>query len=261
MEPMIKYPRTRHLSGSGLQPGDEDLTVASYQELIGQPIVIEEKMDGANAGISFGRDGTLLLQSRGHYLTGGPREQQFALLKSWAHRYAHELWDLLQDRYIMYGEWMYAKHTVFYTDLPHYFLEFDIYDKQAGIFLSTARRREFLARAPFVVSVRVLYEGIAPRKKPLADWIGSSPFIAVDHLEKLRHLATQLKLQPELAIRETDHSGLMEGLYIKVEEHGRVKNRYKWVRSGFLQTIIDSESHWMNRPLIPNQLRKGVSLF
>src|SRR5205807_2014548 len=32
----------------------------------------------------------------------------------------------LTDRYILYGEWLYAKHTVFYTDLPHYFLEFDI---------------------------------------------------------------------------------------------------------------------------------------
>jgi RNA ligase len=261
MKRMIKYPRTRHLSGSGLQPGDEDLNIATYKELIGRHIVIEEKMDGSNTGIRFTPDGSLLLQSRGHYLTGGPRERQFALFKSWAHHHAPALWDLLTDRYIMYGEWMYAKHTIFYTDLPHYFLEFDIYDTQAGAFLSTAKRREFLAKAPFIVSVRVLYEGVAARKNTLPDWIAPSPFIAADHLEQLRQLADRLGLQPELAWRETDPSGLMEGLYIKVEEGDFVQNRYKWVRSDFLQTIIDSESHWMNRPLIPNQLRKGVNLF
>jgi len=53
----------------------------------------------------------------------------------------------------------------------------------------------------------------------------------------------------------------MEGLYIKVEEDGAVIERYKYVRAGFLQTVFDSESHWMDRPLIPNQLAPGVSLW
>ena len=30
---------------------------------------------------------------------------------------------------IPYGEWLYAKHSVHYRKLPHYFFEFDIYDK------------------------------------------------------------------------------------------------------------------------------------
>jgi hypothetical protein len=37
----------------------------------------------------------------------------------------------------MYGEWVYAKHTVFYDKLPHYFLEFDILETKTGAFLST----------------------------------------------------------------------------------------------------------------------------
>ncbi len=41
-----------------------------------------------------------------------------------------QLYELLKDRYIMYGEWLYAKHTVFYDNLTHYFMEFDIYDKK-----------------------------------------------------------------------------------------------------------------------------------
>ncbi|MCB9797908.1 MAG: RNA ligase family protein, partial [Alphaproteobacteria bacterium] len=79
-----KYPRTRHVEGSRLQPGDEDLSAAPFSELAGQHLVVEEKIDGANAGLSFDDTGALMLQSRGHYLTGGGREKHFALFKTWA---------------------------------------------------------------------------------------------------------------------------------------------------------------------------------
>jgi hypothetical protein len=68
-----KYPRTFHLQGSRLQPGDEDLDAAPWAEVVGRYLVAEEKMDGANSGLSFDRAGKLFLQSRGHFLTGGPR--------------------------------------------------------------------------------------------------------------------------------------------------------------------------------------------
>lgn len=48
-----KYPRTHHLEGSRLQPGDEDLSAVPLGELAGRHVVIEEKVDGANAAISF----------------------------------------------------------------------------------------------------------------------------------------------------------------------------------------------------------------
>src|SRR5687767_10525145 len=98
MEPIYKYPRTRHVEGSGIQAGD-DPQVASFGELAGQYLVVEEKIDGANCAISFDMAGRLRLQSRGHYLTGGPRERQFELLKGWAARYAADLWALLGSRH------------------------------------------------------------------------------------------------------------------------------------------------------------------
>jgi hypothetical protein len=45
---------------------------------------------------------------------------------------------------VLYGEWLYAKHTIFYDRLPQYFLEFDVLDLESDAFLSTARRRELL---------------------------------------------------------------------------------------------------------------------
>ena len=129
-----------------------------------------------------------MLQSRGHYLTGGGREQQFHLFKAWANRYAGELLAVLEDRYIMYGEWLYAKHTVFYTRLPHYFLEFDIYDTVDDFFLSTLARRTLLAAVPFVASVRVLHAGAVASLHALTNLIGASPFVGADAAERLQTL-------------------------------------------------------------------------
>lgn len=113
-----KYPRTRHIEGSRLQPGDHDLASVPFAAIAGRYLVVEEKLDGANAGISFTPDGDLRLQSRGHYLTGGPRERQFGPFKAWAASVQHVLRERLRDRYVLYGEWLYAKHTVFYDALP-----------------------------------------------------------------------------------------------------------------------------------------------
>jgi hypothetical protein len=261
MHSIYKYPRTYHIEGSGIQRGDEDLAVVPLREFAGRHLVVEEKMDGANCAVSFDSDGQLLLQSRGHYLTGGPREKQFHLFKTWASRYTLEIWEALTDRYIMYGEWLYAKHTVFYTDLPHYFMEFDILDKTSGEFLSTARRSKLLAQVPFVVSVKVLHEGAIQTLQDLIALLGHSYFISDDHLKRLRMLCQQKGLDVAQVLRETAPETLMEGLYIKVEEEGIVKERYKYVRPGFLQAIISSESHWMDRPLVPNCLKAGVTLF
>lgn len=261
MDSIYKYPRTQHIEGSGLQPGDEDLGVVPFRALAGRFLVVEEKMDGANSAVSFAPDGQLLLQSRGHYLTGGEREKHFHLLKAWANRYAAELWDVLGERYVMYGEWLYAKHSVFYTDLPHYFLEFDVLDKAEDVFLSTERRGQVLERAPFVASVKVLHAGPVASLQELTAMVGPSYFIAPDYLRRLEAICREKKFDASRALRETDQSGLMEGLYIKVEEEGAVQERYKYVRAGFLQTVFDSQSHWLDRPIIPNLLKADVSLF
>jgi hypothetical protein len=260
MELLYKYPRTHHIEGSGLQAGD-DLPATSFAELAGRYLVVEEKMDGANCGLSFDQSGRLRLQSRGHYLAGGPRERQFELLKGWAARYTTDLWALLGDRFVLYGEWLYGKHSIFYTDLPHYLLEFDIYDMREDIFLATEQRRQMLVSAPFIASVRVIHAGQLPSLAAVQALVGPSPFIAPDHREQLAAAAQGQSLDVGRVLHETDPSGLMEGLYIKVEDGGTVKGRYKFVRPGFLQTVLDSGSHWQERPLLPNKLRAEVSLW
>ena len=253
MNTIFKYPRTPHLVGSRLQPGDEDLSQIPFKEICGRNVVVEEKCDGANSAISFGPGGELLLQSRGHYLTGGYRERHYNLLKQWANVHRDALYEVLGQRYIMYGEWMYAKHTVFYDRLPHYFLEFDVLDRETGIFLSTQRRQELLKDLP-VVSVPVLAEGVFREKEEILAYLGHSRFISDDHMTALRLASRELGLDEERQLRETDQLPTMEGLYLKLEENGQVVERLKFVRPSFTQTVDASQTHWLDRPIVPNGL-------
>lgn len=264
-----KYPSTRHLEGSQLQQGDDgadrrgkrrDPRVA-YAALAGRSIVVEEKLDGANAGVSFSEGGELLLQSRGHYLAGGGRERQFSIFKRWAAAHESALLACLGERYVMYGEWMGKKHSVFYNRLPHLFCEFDIYDRDRQQFLSTAARAALLGEAP-VLAVPVLYAGIAPpRLADLKAMIGFSLAKSAHWREDFEATVRREGLDLATCWAQADKSNLAEGLYIKVEQDGVVEARYKWVRSDFVQAILDAKMHHSQQPYVPNQLAPGVDIY
>ena len=258
-----KYPRTRHLEGSRLQPGDEDLDGVAFAEIAGRHLVVEEKVDGANCGLWFGPDG-LVLQSRGHALTGGARERHFALFKSWAAAHEDALRERLGERYLLYGEWLYARHTVFYDALPHYLLEFDVLDRETDAFLDTPSRRARLDGLP-ITSEPVLHEGPLPSMDALMALLRPSLYKTPAWRETLAEAAATGENarfgSVERAVRETDPSDLAEGLYVKVEAEGRVVGRYKWVRASFLDAVAGSGSHWLDRPIVANRLADGRTLW
>ncbi len=261
MNTIMKYPRTHHVVGSRKQYGDDDLNSVSLEQFRDCHVVVEEKLDGANCAVSFSPEGEMLLQSRGHFLTGGYREKHFNLFKAWTAAKRDELFDALDVRYIMYGEWLYAKHTVFYTHLPHYFMEFDLYDKQEDVFLSTGKRRELLAQCPSVMSVPVLQACQGDAIGQLEDYVVQSLFISDNHMDVLRKVCGQHAVDADRSVVETDNSILAEGLYLKIEDEDTVLDRLKFVRSSFMTNILESETHWLDRPIIPNQLAKGVEIF
>ena len=133
-----------------------------------------------------------MLQSRGHYLTGGPRERQFDLLKQWASRYAGPLWETLGDRYVLYGEWLYARaHHLLHRSAALLPGVRRAGHAQAASFSSTPARRELLREAPFVRSVRVLHEGTVASAEALVALIGPSAFVSGSPAERLRAAASR----------------------------------------------------------------------
>ena len=258
---ILKYPRTPHLEGSRLQPGDDDHGHVALATLHGRHAVVEEKLDGANVGISFTPGGDLLLQSRGHYLVGGGRERQFAPFRQWAMAHESRLLERLEDRYVLYGEWLHAKHSVSYDALPHWFCEFDVFDRVAGVFLSTPRRHALLAGSP-VLSVPVIHAGELPRSvKSLRALVRPSLAKSAQWEHAFEASVERQGLDLALAWKQTDRSALSEGLYIKLEDDTQVLGRFKWVRPDFVQTILDSGSHHSTRPIIANGLAPGVDLY
>ena len=253
MDAIKKYPRTPHLKGSRLQSGDEDLSQVEFSEILGKNIVIEEKIDGANVGISFNENGELLLQSRGHYLRGGAREIHYDLFKKWANSTINTLFDILGTRYIMYGEWMFAKHKIYYDNLPDYFLEFDIYDKEMGVFLDTKTRKQMLLGSG-IQSVPVLASGVFNSEKQILAYLGKSLYITENAQENLLNEIKRLNLNEEEILSQTQKGNLAEGLYIKVEENEEVKNRLKFVRYDYLQTQSVKDGEWLTKTIIPNKL-------
>jgi hypothetical protein len=260
MHAILKYPRTAHLSGSALQTGDEPDRV-SMTELRGAgDFVFEEKVDGANSGISFSpEDGRLVLQSRGHSLDGGPREQQFNVLKQWARAFETDFRDVLGREYVLYGEWMAAKHSQFYDSLTHMFLSYDVYQRSTGRWLSTSARACLLDGLP-IVAVHVVHAGwISDRELPKL--VKPSAYKSPTWRDSLRVAAEAAGENYAKVLKETDDTDLAEGVYLKIENGAETTGRYKFIRPGFLQAVLDSGSHWAARPIIKNSLAPGVDMF
>lgn len=265
---IIKYPRTPHLEGSRLQPGDSAEDQVSLTELRRRysdcTFVTEEKLDGANSGISFDGDLSLRLQSRGHVLSGGAREGQFNLFKEWATVHEAAFLDRFEDRYQVYGEWTFARHTQFYDALPHFFHEFDIWDKSAEAFLSTPARQRLLEGLP-IVSVPVVSTLWPATQKDVRALIRPSLYRTPEWREALGEQAAAAGVSREQAFTESGadqpDADLAEGVYIKIETAEHTVARFKFIRPGFLQTILEAGGHWSQRPIIRNCLNEGVDIF
>jgi len=245
MGPTLAKPsRTLHLQGSAGRdnPGDALLPAGTH-------IIVEEKLDASHCAISFDTDARLWIAHRGQWLTD-PLTREWQALRAWCDSRAGLLADLLEDRYVLHGEWMLAKHTVFYDALPDLLMEYDIHDRRTGRWLDTATRRRMLDGTG-IISVPVLHEGPAGQAD-LAALAGESAFRGARNHQRLLGQAKRAGVQAPDAVAQTLPGRAMEGVYVKAEADGRVTGRFKWIRPDFLSCLLASGSHWANRPIIEN---------
>lgn len=248
---MIKLPRTLHIDGSRVSKGDTDPDAVDFNKLREQFLVVEEKVDGSGVSLFFDWEMNLHIHHRGSE-TIGP---EYRLLHEWARRYEYDLFSILEDRYVLFGEWMFKKHTIYYDCLPDFFLESDVYDHKHDIWLSTNARKELFLNAEFIKPVPVISSGIPASLAELISLVGKSKFQSNDWKKSIQSVCEKSGYDTSLILEETDSSGLMEGLYIKHEDEGRVVNRYKYVRFEFVNKIINSGTHIKDRVLIKNQVK------
>ena len=263
MRPALhRYPRTKHLEGSAVQSGDEDMDVVSFGDLKDKQVVVTEKVDGANAAVSFTTNGRLLLQSRSRFLDEGLVEagrgyvSPYVGFREWAQEQEDTLWPVLGDRYVMFGEWVLTKQTMFYDALPDSFLELDVFDTHADHFLSTDKRRTLLRTLP-IATPPVLFDGVVEYIEELRELIAPSHYKTPrwkDALDAAIAAAAgaAVDLECERYVRETDPSGDMEGVVIKVEAGGVVLERAKIVRATFSSPFTNTSSQWLAARKVKN---------
>ena len=247
---IVKFPRTPHLEGSALQPGDEDVPLMHRRALEGTEVVVTEKLDGINIGLRFDAYGKPWLFSRSHFIGA---EALFDRLKAQIASSAAASFERLGTRFIVYGEWLFARHTVFYDALPAYFFVFDAFDVVDQRFLGTAERRQSIEGLGFHEAPE-LWRGDGADLPPVDALLSRSRFATAQLSEHFDALITSRGLVLERERAQTQLSGEMEGLYFRLERDGRFVSRCKYVRPGFRQTISDSGTHWASRPLVPNLL-------
>ena len=171
MTDFFRFPHTPHVAwlGEGRPRDDKVLPSNEVGALLAGEVIVEEKVDGANLGFSVGDDGVLRGQNRGSFLALDAPEGQWKPLKRWLSTRRHALIDALGANLMLFGEWCYAVHSVRYSQLPDWFLAFDVYDRATGAFWSVDRRNERTA-ALDIVTVPELSRGrqsIASLKKLL----------------------------------------------------------------------------------------------
>jgi ATP-dependent RNA circularization protein (DNA/RNA ligase family) len=190
--------------------------------LLAGEVVVEEKLDGANLGISRGPDGILRFQNRGQYLHP-PYVGQFKRLGAWIAPREQRLVQELTPTLILFGEWCAAVHSVRYDRLPDWFVAFDIYDRIEKRFWSVSRRDVLAARLGLAVVPQVF-----------------------------RGRTTLLALKDRLTTeRGRYHSGPIEGFVIRKESRDWLELRAKLVHPDFVQNIGD---HWRRRRIEWNRI-------
>lgn len=250
----LKIPKTFHIEGSRLLDGEVDKDAIKLSSLIDKFVVIEEKVDGTGVGLSFDNNANITIQTRAKIAS----TKQFEPLHRWANDNMNKIWELISDRYIMFGEWCYSKHTIFYNNLCHHFLESDIYDRKEERWLSTYRRQELISHygGDIICSVPILKIGRIAPNEDMKKYIIPSFYKTERWKIDLEHYCTKYHYDFPQIVKETDDSILSEGLYIKVEDKDSVVGRYKYIRHQFLATILASGSHYKDRAIIPNMVNK-----
>lgn len=224
MTRFFKFPSTPHLiSHKGLTRKDKVLSQSDLQKFLRNRLVIEEKIDGANIGISSDIDGTIQVQNRGNIL-GVPYSGQFSRLSSWLAVNALQLQPALEQDIILFGEWCAAKHSIEYTSLPDFFILFDVYDFAEQAFWSVRRRDELASSLKLQV----------PHN--LGCWPSNA--------EALQNLINETK--------SAYSNSAIEGIILRYDSDLWNLQRAKAVRSDFTQSI---QEHWSKQAMSWNRTR------
>jgi hypothetical protein len=205
----IKYPKTFHLPWSeGLS--NDDKRIENIDNFIGRRVIVTEKLDGEN---------TTLYSD---YLHARSIDSKHHPSRSWIKKIHSEIKNNIGN-YRICGEYLFATHSIFYNELPNYFLIFSAWENDICISWEETQK---LALSFAIPIVPVLYDGIWSESKIKDCWTGISKF-----------------------------GGNQEGYVVRLADSFLSKDFpisvAKYVRNNHVQT----DENWMMQPVIKNKLK------
>ena len=202
---MSKYNRTYHFKFS---PGatNDDRIAESVGGLIGVPIILSEKLDGENNGMT-----NKGVYARSHAaFTVSQWSEEVRMIQSMIGRY-------IPEDVFLFGEGMAGIHSIEYTNLQSYFYLFGIREENRWFSWDEIEEYAYLLDIP---TVPVLFKGIVNSENELK--------------ELILYFANQ----------KSSLGGEREGVVARIAsefyDHDFHKSILKYVRKGHIRT----DSHW-----------------
>ena len=146
----VKYPRTHHLPWSE-NMNEDDRLMDSTQLFVGKRVIVTEKMDGENT--SFYKD----------YVHARSINSKNHPTRDWVKNFWSSIAGEIPDGWRICGENLWGKHSIYYINLPSFFMGFSIWNERNEC-LSWDETQEWF-KLLNIVSVPVLYDGIWDESK------------------------------------------------------------------------------------------------
>jgi hypothetical protein len=217
----LKYNRTWHLPWS---PGgtSDDRRLKNVEHFVGEEVVFTEKADGSNVCVE--RDACF---ARSH--AGAPSHPSFDAFKAFHATVRGRIGEGMQ----VFGEWCFAKHSIYYTALPHYFLLFGVRDLRTMIWADWDE-------------IMLWAEELEVPTAPLL-WRGR-----IDSEGQLKVLTNSFA-----NVAEGSLGGEREGVVVRLarvyHDQDFPMSIAKWVRENHVQT----DDHWKTQEIVRNLLARG----
>jgi len=207
---MSKYNRTYHLPWS---PGTtSDDRISDYVDaLLGTEIVITEKLDGENCGMT---DEGVYARSHATFTTSAWSREVRQLHKM-------KVENMLGEGVFLFGENMEGIHSIEYSNLESYFYIFGVRDNEIWIPWEQVEEYSYLLDIP---TVPVLFKGV------------------VNSAKELQQIVEDLVSKP------SELGGKREGIVVRTagmfHNDDFADNVMKWVRKGHVSTDVHWTRNW-----------------
>lgn len=218
----VKYPHTPYLPFSP-SVDERDIDDAGYSDvecLVGKPLIVTTKMDGSNA--------LLTRQCVASRNASVATHKSFDMLKSVHSKISYCIPDYIQ----IFGEWLYAKHSIHYLALDNLFQVFAVYHRGQKLWLGwdEVEKWAMVLGFPTVPVVRMVQETNVGKLSSVVSYLG------------------------EVAVKSGHEGIVVRSIYPFY--YGQFSgNVAKYVRANHVTTDV----HWSEQPIIRNRVG-GVPL-